>query len=234
MTTTELTTELTTEHTTEHTTEQTAEQTTEQTKELENLTIPPGDTFLHNNDLFNLNWQRRRTDDPTRYQRNHQAPQLLPSAEQDILRPYSKAPQLKEGDAIRFPDKSVKFVPKRTTISESNETRSYILESSGQHYWRNRQHLLKVQEEPQETDAEVDWWAKLYNPVPGEIGKEPEQEPVPIQEQPQPHEFTGDRDMGAILIKPPDRLNLWDYCMDCLSFIFRLIQRPERDRLPLV
>ena len=66
---------------------------------------------------------------------------------------------------IRFPDKSGKFMRKGTIISESNEPRSYILESSGQHYRRNRWHL-KVKEEPQGSDAEIKVEEPNYNPVP--------------------------------------------------------------------
>ena len=94
---------------------------------------------------------------------------------------------------------------KGTIISESNEPRSYILESSGQHYRRNRRHLLKVKEEPQGSDVEVE--VPNYNPVPSETAKEPDQEPERIQdpEQPQP-EFR--RSRYGRLIRPPDQLNL--------------------------
>ena len=84
---------------------------------------------------------------------------------------------------------------------------SYNLESSGQRYRRNRRHLLKVKEEPQGSDAEVEVEEPNYNPVPSETAKEllaPEFV-LALDQQPQP-EFR--RSRYGRLIRPPDQLNL--------------------------
>ena len=118
--------------------------------------------------------------------------------------------QLKEGDVIRFPDRSGKFMRKGTIISESREPRSYILESGGQAYRRNRRHLLKVKEEREPVD--IEGGGPNYGPIPREIAEEEHEEPNHEPEPEPADEPTATpepkRSRYGRLIKPPDRLNL--------------------------